>query len=328
MIQVADQEDGHENDNPQAGEARKVGHHQDVDGASDSEAEHKRQEEARDGKLRHEAKRQCERIGKGDEPDRFRHVRQVKGDEPREPETREPTSDAREALRIERRWQRRYRFTRRIDLRAGEVLDVGDRLNEAQQTTKTRLQLRDLSPRGLRRSRSINCTYGRREIVRGELAMRDCELADCILERLTSTGRPDQEPDQAVARDTERCFPGTGYGSLEIVHRVGGDAGKCNDRHREPGNVPEIRPGSARHHVGAKADKDAHAYQELPAILRKQDDESDGCQTPKKGPGKPQQTVVQRFSDTLSVIFEQDQRRIQRSGGRDENRCGDCQPAP
>ena len=62
--------------------------------------------------------------------DRFRDVRHVKGDEPRQPQARKPSCDAREALGIERRWQQRCRLGGRIDLRAGEVADVGDRLEE------------------------------------------------------------------------------------------------------------------------------------------------------------------------------------------------------
>ena len=378
-----------------------MGHHQDVDGASESEAECNRQEGARDRKLRHDAKRHRERIGENDEPDRIRDVRHVKGDEPRQPQAREPSCDAREALGIERRWQERYRLVGRIDLRAGEVPDVGDRLKKiarelvdflqvtaieeergpverrkrshplvfevqrhrnrpalrrtplqhapdfgepaveltsefcklrnqplavdlphvcrtlppafrragqlrklmdqapprvaglpyfvavdlraVEQTTKTRQHLRGLSPEGFW-ARIVGFTDGRREIVRGELAMRGREPTDCILEGFTATGRPDQEPDQAVAHDTQRCFLGTSYNCLEIVQRVGA-AGKCNERYREPGNLPEIPSGITRHHVGAEAGKDAHADQEQPAILREQGNESDGRQTPQKGPG-------------------------------------------
>ena len=82
-------------------------------------------------------------------------------------------------------------------------------------------------------SRIMGFTDGRREIVRGELAMRGCEPTDGILEDFTGTGRPDQEPHQAVAHDTQRCFLGTSYRCLKIVQRVGA-AGKCNERHQSP----------------------------------------------------------------------------------------------
>src|SRR5262249_35907593 len=130
MVQVADQEDSREKHNPQAGEAREVGHHQDVDGATESEAECNRQEGGRDPKLWHDAKRHRKCIGENDELDRIRDVRHIKSDEPRQPQAREPSCDAREALGIERRWQERYRLVGPIDLRASEVLDVGDRLKE------------------------------------------------------------------------------------------------------------------------------------------------------------------------------------------------------
>ena len=140
-------------------------------------------------------------------------------------------------------------------------------------------------------------TDGRREIVRGELAMRGREPTDCILEGFTAAGRPDQEKDQAVAQHTQRCFLGTGYNCLKIVQRVGA-AGKGKERYREPGDVPEIPSRGTRHHVGAEAGKEAHADQEQPAILREQGNESDGRQTPHEGPGQPQQALVQRFSDS------------------------------
>ena len=126
--------------------------------------------------------------------------------------------------------------------------------------------------------------------------MRRREPTDCILEGFTATGRPDQEKDQAVAHDAQRCFFDTSYNSLKIVQRVGA-AGKCKERYREPGDVPEIPSGGTRHHVGAEASEEAHADQEQPAILREQGNESDGRQTPQKGPGQPQQALVQRFSD-------------------------------
>src|SRR5262249_35125249 len=139
-------------------------------------------------------------------------------------------------------------------------------------------------------------TDGRREIVRGELPMRGHQLTDCILEGFTAAGRPEQETDQAVAHDTQRCFLGTSYNCLKIVQRVE-SAGKCKERYREPGDVPEIPSGSTRHHVGAEADKNAHADQEQPAILCEHGNESDGRQTPQERPGQPQQAVVQRFPD-------------------------------
>ena len=164
MVQVADQEDSRENHNRQAGEAREVGHHQDVDGASESEAECKRQEGARDRKLRRDAKRHRERIGENDEPDRFRDVRHVKGDEPRQPQAREPSCDAREALGIERRWQQRYRLVGRIDLRAGEVLDVGDRLKEIARELVDFLQVtaieEERGPAGTAKAKPSPCLRG------------------------------------------------------------------------------------------------------------------------------------------------------------------------
>ena len=114
--------------------------------------------------------------------------------------------------------------------------------------------------------------------------MRGREPTDCILEGFTAAGRPDQEPDQAVAQETQRCFLGTSYDCLEIVQSVGA-AGKRKERYREPGDIPEIPPGITGHHVGAKAGKNAHADQEQPAILREQGNESDGRQTSQKGPG-------------------------------------------
>ncbi len=82
MTQVADQEDSRENHDRQTGEAFEVGHHHDIDGASESEAECNRQVGARDRSLWHDGKRHRERIGEYDEPDRVRDVRHVKGDEP------------------------------------------------------------------------------------------------------------------------------------------------------------------------------------------------------------------------------------------------------
>src|SRR5450631_603060 len=138
-------------------------------------------------------------------------------------------------------------------------------LRAVEQTTKTRQHLRGLAPEGFW-ARIMGFTDSRREIVRGELAMRGCEPTGCILEDFTATGRPDQEPDQAVAHDTQRCFLGPGYNRLKIVQRVGA-ASKYEERYREPGDEPEIPSGSARHHVGAEAGKDAHSDQEQPAIL-------------------------------------------------------------
>ena len=389
-----------------------MGHHQDVDGAAESEAEGDRQEDARHPKLRHDAKRHRERIGENDEVDRSRDVRHVDGDEPRQPQAREPSHDAREALGIERRWQHRCRLVGRIDLRAGEVPDVGDRRKEiarelvdflqmtaieqerrplerrkrghplvfeaqrhgnrpalrrmplqhasdfgqpavelagdfckhrnqplavelphvcrtlppafqcggqlrkpmdqapprpaglpdfvavdlrtVEQISKTRQHLRGLLPEGLGPHHGF--TDGRREVVRGELALRGREPTDGILEGLTAAGRPDQEKDQAVAHDAQRRFLGTRDDCLKIVQRVGA-AGKGKERYREPGDVPEIPSRGTRHHVGAEAGEEAHADQEQPAILREQGNERDGRHTPQKGPAQPQQALVQRFSD-------------------------------
>jgi hypothetical protein len=247
-----------------------------------------------------------------------------KSDEPRQPQARKPSCDARKALGIERPWQKWYRLAGRIDLRAGKVPEVGDGLKKTarelvdflqvtaieqergpverrkrshplvfevqrrrnrpalrrtplqhapdfdepaveltgefcklrnqplavdlfhlcrtlppafrragqlrklmdqappsvaglphfvavdlravEQTTKTRQHLRGLPPEGFQ-ARIVGFTDGRRQIVRGELTMRGREPTDCILEGFTATGRPDQEPDQAVAQNTQRCFP-------------------------------------------------------------------------------------------------------------------------
>ena len=166
---------------------------------------------------------------------------------------------------------------------AGLPYFVAVDLRAVEQTTKTRQRLRGLSPEGFQ-ARIVGFADGRRQIVRGELTMRGREPAGCILEGFTATGRPDQEPDQAVAHDTQRRFLGTSYSCLKIVQRVGA-AGKCNERYRQPGNEPEIPAGSTRHHVGAEAGKDAHADQEQPAILREQGNESEGRETPHEGPG-------------------------------------------
>ena len=173
---------------------------------------------------------------------------------------------------------------------------VGVDLRAVEQITKTRQHLRDLSPEGLW-VRVMGFTDGRREIVRGELAMRGREPTDCILEGFTAAGRPDQEKDQAVAHDAQRCFLDTGYDCLKIVQRVGA-AGQGKERYREPGDVPEIPSGSTRHHVGAEAGEEAHADQEQPAILREQGNESDGRHTPQKSPAQPQQALAQQFSDS------------------------------
>src|SRR5262249_15344813 len=126
-------------------------------------------------------------------------------------------------------------------------------------------------------------TEGLREITRGELAMSAHELTDCILKGFAGTGRPDQEPDQAVAHDTQRSFLAANYNCLKIVERVGA-ASECEERYRESSNVPEIPSGSTKHHVGAEAGKDAHANQEQPAILREQSNKSEGHETPQKRP--------------------------------------------
>src|SRR5215467_8426882 len=83
-----------------------------------------------------------------------------------------------------------------------------------EQTAKTCQHLRDLSPDSFcaRAMRFSNC---RREIARGELAMSGREPADCILKSLAGTRRPDQEPNQAVAHDTQSCFLATDYNCLK-----------------------------------------------------------------------------------------------------------------
>src|SRR6516164_6926440 len=103
------------------------------------------------------------------------------------------------------------------------------------------------------------------------------EPTDCIFKGFTGTSRPDQEPDHGIAHDTQCCFLETSYNCPEIIKRVGA-ARKCNERQREPGNIPEIPSGSTKHHIGAETCKNTHADQEKPAILREQSNESDGPQ--------------------------------------------------
>src|SRR6516162_6801471 len=122
------------------------------------------------------------------------------------------------------------------------------------------------------------------KIARSELAVSGHELTDCILKGFAGTGRPDQEPDQAVAHDTKRCFLAADYNCLKIIERVGA-ASKRKKRYREACNVPEIPPGSTEHHVGAETGKDAHANKKQPAILRKQRNKSEGHDPPQKRPG-------------------------------------------
>ena len=126
-----------------------------------------------------------------------------------------------------------------------------------EQTTKTRGHLRGLSPERfhLRIIRFNDC---RCEIARGELTMDRHQPADCVLKDFTGAGRPDQEPDKAVAQDAQRCFLGTEYDRLKVIGSVGA-AGERKERSGEPGQVPEIPSGRAGHHEGAEADKNAHA---------------------------------------------------------------------
>src|SRR5262245_65223879 len=92
---------------------------------------------------------------------------------------------------------------------AGLPYVVAVDLHSVEQATKTRLHLHGLSPEGFRAG-VMGFTDRRRENLGGELPMRGREPTDCILEGFTATGRPDQEPDQAVAHQTQRCFLGTG----------------------------------------------------------------------------------------------------------------------
>src|SRR5262249_503759 len=110
-----------------------------------------------------------------------------------------------------------------------------------EQATKTRHPLRAPSPErfGARVPRLADC---RREITRGELPVRVHEPTDRILECLAGTGRPDQEPDEAVAHEAQRRFLAAKQDGLKIIERIGA-AGKCEERQRDPGNVPEIPSG-------------------------------------------------------------------------------------
>src|SRR5262249_15683667 len=130
-------------------------------------------------------------------------------------------------------------------------------LRAVEQTTKTREPLRGLSPERfhLHIMRFTDC---RREIARGELTMDGYQPADCVLKDFAGGGRPDQEPDQAVAQDAQRCFLGTEYDRLKIIGSVGA-AGERKEWNGEPGHVPEIPSGRAEHHEGAEAGKNAHA---------------------------------------------------------------------
>src|SRR5262249_19996197 len=89
-----------------------------------------------------------------------------------------------------------------------------------EQTAKTREHLRGLSPERfhLHVMRFTNC---RRQIERGELTMNGHQPADCMLKDFTGAGRPDQEPDQAVAQDAQCCFLSTEYDRLKIIESVG-----------------------------------------------------------------------------------------------------------
>ena len=120
---------------------------------------------------------------------------------------------------------------------AGLPYFVAVDLRAVEQAAKTRQHLRGLSSEGFwaRVRRITDC---RREIVNCELAMSGREPTDCILKGFTGTGRPNQEPDQAVAEDTQRCFLGTSYNCLKIINRVGA-ASKGKERRREPGNIPK-----------------------------------------------------------------------------------------
>ena len=151
-------------------------------------------------------------------------------------------------------------------------------LRAVEQTGKMRQHLCALSPESFR-ARIIGFANGRREIARGELAMCGRDLTDGILERYLAIARPDQEPDQGVARDAQRCFFATSYDCLKIVQRLEA-AGEGQERYREPGDVPEIPSGGTGHHVGTEAGKDGHADQEQPAILREQGNENDSRKAP------------------------------------------------
>src|SRR5262249_19853536 len=105
-------------------------HHECVDGASESEAERIRKKHDGDLDLRHDAKRHRNRIRKNNEINRVREVRNVKAGKQGQPQAREPSCNAGEALRIECRWQERLHITNRNDFRAREILDAGDCLEK------------------------------------------------------------------------------------------------------------------------------------------------------------------------------------------------------
>src|SRR5215470_16692486 len=173
---------------------------------------------------------------------------------------------------------------------------VAVNLRAVEQTTKTRAHLRGLSPERfhLHIVRLTNC---RREIARGELTMDGHQSADCIFKDFTGAGRPNQEPDQAVAQDAQCSFLCTEYDRLKIIGSVGA-AGEREERNGEPGHVPEIPSGRAEHLKGAEADKDAHASQEQPAFLREQSNKSEGRQAPQECSRQPQQALVQGLADS------------------------------
>src|SRR5215472_4051614 len=102
-------------------------------------------------------------------------------------------------------------------------------LRAVEQGTKTRQPLCALLPEGfcvlVRRF-----DHYRREIARGELAMSGHEPTDRILEGLAGAGRPDQEPDEAVAHEAQRRFLAAKQDRLKIVEGIGA-AGKCKERY-------------------------------------------------------------------------------------------------
>src|SRR6516164_8656696 len=102
---------------------------------------------------------------------------------------------------------------------AGLPYVVAVDLRAVEQGTKTRQPLRALSPEGFcaRVRRFAHC---RREIARGELATSGHEPTDRILESLAGTGRPDQEPDEAVAHEAQCRFLATKQDRLKIIEGV------------------------------------------------------------------------------------------------------------
>src|SRR5262245_53379163 len=124
---------------------------------------------------------------------------------------------------------------------AGLPYVVAVDLRAVEQAAKTRRPLRALSPEGFfaHVRRFTDC---RREIARGELALSGHEPKDRILEGRAAAGRPEQKPDQTVAREAQRRFLAAKQDGLKIIEGVGA-TGKCKERYREPGDVPEIPSG-------------------------------------------------------------------------------------